>query len=185
MTKIYLVRHGQDEDNANGILNGHRRKPLTELGRKQANMIAEKLLDLKIYDICSSPLTRAMETAEIIAGILRFATVRMIMDLTERDFGVLTGRPLTDIPLLCNKIISFDGINYFLEADGAESYPDLYNRAKRVLDKIKLEYSHRNVVVVTHGDIGKMIRAVHQDLTWEQGLLQPHVDNCGIIELEF
>ena len=44
MMKIYLARHGQDKDNENGILNGHRDTALTELGLSQAKEIAEKNL---------------------------------------------------------------------------------------------------------------------------------------------
>lgn len=43
MLKIYLARHGQNEDNANGILNGHRDMPLTEVGIGQAHEVAEKI----------------------------------------------------------------------------------------------------------------------------------------------
>ena len=42
MLKIYLTRHGQDVDNANGILNGHRDQPLTELGVGQATAAGKK-----------------------------------------------------------------------------------------------------------------------------------------------
>lgn len=40
MTKIYITRHGQDRDNANNILNGHRDMPLTEIGMDQAGQLA-------------------------------------------------------------------------------------------------------------------------------------------------
>ena len=40
---IYVARHGQDQDNSNGILNGHRDEPLTELGRQQAKDVAIKM----------------------------------------------------------------------------------------------------------------------------------------------
>lgn len=43
MLNIYIVRHGQDEDNQNGILNGHRDMPLTELGKTQAQQLAQKI----------------------------------------------------------------------------------------------------------------------------------------------
>ncbi|MEK9201702.1 MAG: phosphoglycerate mutase family protein [Patescibacteria group bacterium] len=43
MSKIFLVRHGQDLDNATGILNGKRDTELTELGREQVRKVAEKL----------------------------------------------------------------------------------------------------------------------------------------------
>lgn len=70
--KIYIVRHGQDQDNANGLLNGHRDTALTEIGIEQANQIATKIQEANlVFDkIYSSPLQRAYRTAEII-GLCR------------------------------------------------------------------------------------------------------------------
>ena len=45
MLKIYLARHGQDQDNANGILNGQRDEPLTDIGINQAKQLAQKISD--------------------------------------------------------------------------------------------------------------------------------------------
>lgn len=66
MLKIYLVRHGQNKDNAEGILNGHRDEPLTEIGVAQAYEIADKVKSTGIvFDrVYASPLQRAYKTAE-------------------------------------------------------------------------------------------------------------------------
>ena len=85
MSKIYIVRHGQDEDNANGLLNGHRDKELTALGRQQAKVIAGKLKGDGIDVIYTSPLKRAYETAEIIAKELQIDQVIRDENLKERD----------------------------------------------------------------------------------------------------
>ena len=68
MLKIFLARHGQNEDNANGILNGHRDLPLTEIGIAQAHEVADKIKEagLSFDVVLSSPLSRALKTAEII-----------------------------------------------------------------------------------------------------------------------
>ena len=65
MLKIFLARHGQDEDNARGLLNGRRDEPLTDLGIIQANKLAQEIKDigLKFDVIYSSPLQRAFETS--------------------------------------------------------------------------------------------------------------------------
>ncbi len=71
MLKIYLARHGQNEDNANGILNGHRDLPLTKIGEAQAIEVAEKIKDAQlVFDhVLCSPLSRAKRTAEIVCEI--------------------------------------------------------------------------------------------------------------------
>ncbi|MFA5230620.1 MAG: phosphoglycerate mutase family protein, partial [Candidatus Paceibacterota bacterium] len=73
MLKIYLARHGQDQDNAMGILNGHRDNPLTDLGISQAHTMADKAKEKNLtFDVIySSPLQRTFQTASIIGETLR------------------------------------------------------------------------------------------------------------------
>ncbi len=183
MGKLFIVRHGQDEDNANGILNGRRNQPLTALGREQAKTVAEKLHSYKIDIIYSSPLKRAFETAQIIGAKLKMNDILIHEHLIEREFGILSGKPILDIPLFAKKILKTDRVNYFLEAQGAEKFPDLYKRAQKILYEIKEKHINENVLVVAHGDIGKMMRAVHHKWTWEEGLKKPYFENTGILEL--
>jgi broad specificity phosphatase PhoE len=183
MGKILIVRHGQDEDNANLILNGRRDKPLTDVGRKQAEKVAQKLKPLEINIIYSSPLLRAYQTAEIIAQKIGIKKIIKNTNLVERDFGVLTGRPLTDIPKFSKNILEIGKIKYFLDAKGAESFESVYQRAQKVLKEINSKHKNANILIVAHSDIGKMIRAVYRTWTWEKGLKMPYFDNAGVIEL--
>jgi broad specificity phosphatase PhoE len=183
MSKIILIRHGQDEDNHNKILNGHRDTKLTDLGREQARVVAEKLKDDNVEIILTSPLKRAVETANIISSELEILEVHTDELLKERDFGILTGKPLSDIPKLAKKVLPVNDVNYFIESDGAESFPNLYKRAQSFLDKVSREYSGKVVVAVTHGDMGKMIQAVYHNLTWEEGLRTPPFENTGVLHL--
>lgn len=183
MSKIFLVRHGQDTDNAAGILNGRRDTDLTELGREQAKKVAEKLRDNNVQIVYASPLKRAYETARIIATELGIDGVTADEHLIEREFGILTGKPVSDIPKYTDKILPTDRVNYFLEADGAEDFPTLLKRGKKILEEIKQRHPNENVLIVTHGDIGKMIRAAYHYWTWEQGLKKPYFDNTGVLEL--
>lgn len=183
MRKLFIVRHGQDEDNANLILNGRRNQPLTDLGRQQAKTVANKLKCYQIDIIYSSPLKRAFETAQIIAKELGIQDVVRNDDMIEREFGILTGKSITDIPKYASKILPTDRVNYFLKADGAEEFSTLYNRGGKVLKDINKKHPNENVLIVTHGDIGKMIRAVYYHWTWEEGLKKPYFDNTGVLEL--
>lgn len=184
MTKIFLVRHGQDEDNAKDILNGRRDTSLTELGRQQAKTVAEKLKDDDIEIIYSSPLKRAYETARIIASELGIDEVISDEHLIERDFGILTGKLLSDISKYSSKTLQTEGVLYFLEVEGAEDFPTLYQRGKKIIEEIVERHPNKNIVVVTHGDIGKMIRAAYHSWAWEDGLKTPYFTNTGILELK-
>jgi len=183
MPTIYLVRHGQNEDNVEHILNGHRDRPLTELGRQQARTVAAKLKHDGIQVIYASPLKRAFETATIIASELGLS-VQPDPELIERDFGVMTGRPITSVlDLPPENVLRTDRVDYFLEAEGAESFSTLYERGRRVLERIQATHPDEHVLLVAHGDIGKMIRAVYHGWTWEEGLKTPHFENTGVLEL--
>lgn len=184
MTKIFLVRHGQDEDNASGILNGRRDTPLTVLGREQAKIVAEKLKDNGIEVIYGSPLKRAHETARIIAQELGLDEVISDEHLMEREFGILTGKPVADIPKYSSKTLQTDRVLYFIEAERAENFPALYERGKKVIEEIVARHPDENVLIVTHGDIGKMIRAAYHAWSWEDGLKTPYFDNTGVLELK-
>jgi broad specificity phosphatase PhoE len=181
---LFLVRHGENEDNVEGILNGHRDRPLTERGREQARIVGEKLKGEDIQVAYSSPLSRALETAEIIAGIIGIAEVTTHPDLIERDFGVMTGRPIASIlDLPAEEVLRTDGVNYFLIAEGSEDFPTLIMRAGKILTVIRAEHPSENTLVVTHGDIGKMIRAAYHGWDWRTGLETPYFDNTGVLEL--
>ena len=186
MLKIYLARHGQDTDNIAGILNGRRDEPLTKKGTEQAHETADKIKEIGIsFDVVySSPLQRAFETAKIISETTNSPAPEKEPLLIERDFGVMTGQNISDVEKLCApNIIKAEVITYFLNPDGAETFPDLMVRGKLLLDKIKKEYQSGNILLVTHGDIGKMIYAQYYHLDWKQVLTQFHFGNCDLLLL--
>jgi broad specificity phosphatase PhoE len=183
MGNIFVVRHGQDVDNAALILNGHRDKPLTDLGRKQAQIVGEKLIEHNIQVVYSSPLKRAFQTAQIIARKLGIKNVVKYPNLIERDYGILTGKPLSDIPKFATEILKTDRIDYFLNAKDAEDFPTAYNRAKNTLEDIKAKNPNQNVLIVTHSDMAKMLRAAYHNWDWVDGLKTPFIENTGILEL--
>ena len=180
---IILMRHGQDRDNARGILNGHRDLDLTELGRSQVQLIAEQLRDVSLDVIVTSPLKRAYASAEIVANHLNCVQLVVNNDLIERDFGCLTGKPIAEIPYYASTILTVDGINYFLDAPGAESFPALLNRVRGVLQSLQATYPDQNLLLVTHGDSIKMLRAAYYGWDWEKGLKTPNPDNAGLVRL--
>lgn len=181
--KIFLIRHGEDKDNAASILNGRRDESLTEKGLQQAQVVAQKLKEYNIDCIYTSPLLRAHQTAQIISDIIGIEQIITDQLLIERDFGILTGRPVPDIPVYTDKIINFDGVNYFLEVEGAESFSVLYGRAQKFLLEAQSDRANKIILIVSHGDIGKMIRGAHYGWGWERSLKTPYFHNTDIIEL--
>lgn len=108
MLKIYLARHGQDKDNAAGVLNGRRDEPLTELGREQARTLAREIKDAHLtFDaVYTSPLQRAEVTARTVTDALGITSPVVMPNLIERDFGVMTGKPVKVLPRSARRISS-------------------------------------------------------------------------------
>ncbi|MDE2019460.1 MAG: histidine phosphatase family protein [Patescibacteria group bacterium] len=186
MLKIYLARHGQDKDNASGILNGYRDEPLTELGLEQAKTLAKEIVAAGLHfdAVYSSPLRRAYTTAETITDALGIAKPVVMQDLIERDFGIMTGKATKDITKLCAPdILQADPITYFLSPEGAETFQDLIERGKRVIKEIQEKYKDGNVLLVAHGDFGKMIYAAYYNLDWKSVLLMFHFGNSELLLL--
>jgi broad specificity phosphatase PhoE len=187
MLRIYVARHGQNEDNANGILNGHRDEPLTELGISQAHELADGILKAGLtFDATyASPLFRAYKTGEIICETLDIAPPVVLDSIIERDFGVMSGKKASDIERLCAPdIIKTDTITYFLSPEGAETFPTLLERAARALDQIKSEHPDGSVLLATHGDLGKMLYTSFYGFRWQDILTQFHFGNCELLLLE-
>lgn len=186
MLKIYLARHGQNVDNANGILNGRRDKPLTEKGIEQAHEVANKIKDNKLHFdfIYTSPLKRASKTAEVISKTINGPNPVKMTELIERDFGVMTGEEQSRVEELCAPdIVKAEVITYFLNPKGAETFPDLVKRAKKLLSKVQNKHKDENILLVTHGDFGKMLYAAYYNLHWKEVLEMFHFGNSEILLL--
>jgi broad specificity phosphatase PhoE len=186
MLKIYIARHGQNEDNANGILNGHRDKPLTHVGRNQAHELADgiKSAGITFDKVYTSPLSRANETASIICNTLMMEEPEIFDLLIERDFGIMTGKPAEDIERLCAPdIIKGEVVTYFLSPEGAETFPDLLERASVALEYIQAMNAEGSILLATHGDFGKMLYAAYYRLSWQEMLTKFHFGNCELLLL--
>jgi len=183
---IYLARHGQNEDNKNGILGGHRDLPLTVLGEEQAKQAARNICDfgLQFAAVYCSPLVRARQTAAILCAEAGLPASIEEPLLIERDFGVMTGRPVSSIKEFCfPDIIETDTGVYFLSPEGAETFPELKNRAQQLLTTLVQKHCSDNILLVTHGDIGKMIYAAYYDLPWQEVLTKFYFGNSEILHL--
>ncbi len=146
-----LLRHGQTDWNIDFRLQGITDIPLNQTGLMQAQEAA-KLINAADWDfIVSSPLSRARETAEIVAKALGISEVSQELLLLERSFGDAEGMIYeewkTNFP---------DGI-----PPGGETLDELRLRAVELLDKILTVYRGTRVLTVSHGAlIRKLVRVV-------------------------
>lgn len=187
MLTLYLARHGQDLDNAAGILNGRRDQPLTAIGLAQAGELAQKIkvAGIRFDKVYSSPLSRACETAKTITSTLDLAPPEILELLIERDFGIMTGLPASEIKLRCAPdLLETDTITYFLSPEGAETFPQLLERAVRLLEFIRNNHQEQTLLLVTHGDFGKMLYAAFYGLAWQEVLSSFHFGNSELLWLK-
>lgn len=145
--KIFLVRHGQTEANANHLFNGRNEKDLNETGVSQAQLLVPEVESLPIDVVISSPLKRTIHTAEI----LNTQNLELVTDdrLIERDFKDLTLQPTN---LIKDKSILYN-LGSYDEIEGIESFQSIYDRVESFINDIKTQYKDKNVLVITHGDI--------------------------------
>ena len=91
---IYIIRHGQTELNISNALQGRSNHPLNETGIRQAMEAAERLKGIPFAAVYSSPLIRAVRTAEIIVP-----TLKPVIDerLIEMEYGPYEGKSLREL----------------------------------------------------------------------------------------
>jgi probable phosphoglycerate mutase len=186
MPTLYLARHGQDGDNAAGILNGRRDMPLTAIGVYQADQLAQKIrgAGIRFDRAYCSPLQRAYQTATIVTTALEVDLPEKLDLLTERDFGVMSGKPAKEIEALCAPdILKTETITYFLSPEGAETFPELLGRAQKLLDMLRAGHRDETLLLVTHGDFGKMLYAAFYGLEWQEVLMLFHFGNSELLLL--
>ena len=180
---LILVRHGETKDNAHDILIGHNDSPLTTSGKKITKKVAKDLKKEKIDCLYCSPLGRAIETAQIILKDLDCLSLNIEPFLIERDFGVLNGKHKDEMFRYTSKIFKTDGVDYFLEAENSETFPQLLKRAHKLIENMEEKHPFETILLVTHGDIGKMIQAAYYGWDWQKGLEAPYFAHDTILKL--
>lgn len=99
---LYIFRHGQTEDNANFIFSGWRDPDLTEKGKEDALILAEKIKDKKIQMLIASPQKRAIDTMRIAMSKNKYAkNLEIIQDprIKERSYGIYQGKSKLEVYL--------------------------------------------------------------------------------------
>ena len=145
-TRILLVRHGQSSWNASGRWQGQADPPLTELGRRQAFEAARAIG--AVDAVWASDLTRAVETATIVADSVGVGPVVVDPDLRERDAGAFSGLTRDEIEQ------RFPGyLADHRRPPGWEPDDLLLARAVAAVRRIAAAVPGGDVVVITHGGL--------------------------------
>ncbi|RDV10280.1 histidine phosphatase family protein [Arthrobacter sp. RT-1] len=158
LTTFALVRHGQTDWNAERRLQGSTDIPLNDVGRGQARDAVAVLAPYEWDAIVSSPLSRAAETADLIAEGLGLEVVRRVPELTERSFGPAEGMQAGP---------ELDALRVPGGFQGAESEDEAAERGLGALEALAEEFRGQRLLVVTHGTLLRvsLSRAIGRTLT--------------------
>jgi len=156
MTEIILARHGETDWNVKEVFRGRADIMLEETGLKQAEALAQYLQDTAIEAIYSSPLSRALQTAEAIACYHRMAvmTVPSLIDIDYGEWQGLSPHQVKDRyrTLYARWLKSPRWVKF----PGGESLSDVKKRAMRMVNQMVKAHSG-TVVLVSHRVVNKVL----------------------------
>lgn len=177
MSQIYIIRHGQTDLNKKRVLQGRVDEPLNADGIRQAKAAAARLesLGVTIDQVWSSPLGRARDTAQIVAG--DNVPIRTDDRLLEMDYGPYEGADLTSPP---PEIITFfsDFVNQ-PAPEGMEALQDVVQRLGSFLEELREDPPEGNILLSTHAIA---MKGALEYLTPESGgsYWGKYIKNCDI-----
>ena len=153
--KITFARHGQSLANTLHIISNHNLShPLTEVGRQQAESLSQKLGEIQFERIYTSPVPRAVETAQILSGALKLP-VTIEPALREYDCGELEGRGDPQAWKIHQQFVSdwFNGLHRNECPPGGETFHDIQKRMRAFLGNLSEEFGKTNahILCVSHG----------------------------------
>lgn len=146
---VLLIRHGQTDWNVTKRSQGHLDIPLNEAGRRQSRLLAQRLASWPISAVYSSDLSRASETADMIARQLRLKPI-LDSDFRERNGGIFQGYTMEELQRRHPQ-----ALQAFLDSGhppaGAESNLTLARRAAPALERIVAAHPGETITLITHG----------------------------------
>jgi len=156
MTEIILARHGETKWNVEEVFRGRIDVGLNENGVRQAELLAEYLSGLKIYGVYSSPLKRALRTAEIIARYHKLK-VKAAPGLIDFDFGKWQGLPHQEVKRKHKELYArWRESPQLVQMPDGETLSEVRERALTVVDEVVAKHRGR-VVLVSHRVVNKVL----------------------------
>ena len=153
MIQLYIVRHGETEENAAGILQGHIEGHLSERGITQAHQLKEEIAqEIHPARIISSDLKRTIDTANILNEAFHLPIETSPL-LRERDWGEYTGRKIVGLPKGAFP-------------PSVETIAHMMERSGRFLEQLAKEGKSlplaKSVLIISHGVFSRCLQAAAQ-----------------------
>lgn len=191
-TIIYLTRHGETEWNIEKRLQGRGDSPLTENGIQRAKELRDRIKNIDIDVIYSSPIKRALNTANILRGN---KNIDIVTDdsLMEMCFGDYEGKK---IDIVQEENPSWD-INLIMQgnveicAPNGENLKEVRERISKLMNKIIAENIGKSILIVTHGITLKALmyyfkdKDVNSEVMGQATLTKINIDEKNNFYIEF
>ncbi len=174
---LYYLRHGETDWNAKNVMQGRIDIPLNEKGREEARKAKETLDRIPLALVIVSPLLRTQETAAI---LLKGRNVETRLDerILEQYFGDYEGLSREE------KVYAEQKKKHFCRYPNGEGFLDCVYRVYSLLHELEDTMGDRNVLLVAHGGISRIVHSYFFDMEDEE--FETHfMPNCGIVRYEW
>ena len=177
---IYIIRHGETELNRRFVLQGRSDAPLNDLGVAQAREAGQALRErgIRFDAVYSSPLRRAIRTAELVSGLTPVIDDRLI----EMDYGPYEGQDLRKLPP--ELLHFFSDFVRHPAPDGMEPLASVTARLGALLEELRRDPPSGNVLLSTHAIA---MKGALEYLTPDAGgaWWSKHIGNCAVYITDF
>lgn len=184
MLTLYVTRHGETEWNLQRRMQGWMDSALTPKGTRDAASLGQRLKNVEFKAIYSSSSKRTLRTAELIRGD---RDIPMIPDddLREIHLGEWEGKIASEIEIEDSEEYgSFWKTPHQYKPKSGESFYEVHDRVKAVLDRIIAGNTDGNVLIVTHAVVVKIIMSYFKGLSLETLWEPPFVHGTSLCVIE-
>jgi probable phosphoglycerate mutase len=175
--RLIFTRHGETEENAQGIIQGHLPGRLSHIGKTQAEQLARRLKEEHIDCIYSSDLARSVDTAREIAKYHPETPIEFVKELRERNYGSLQGMRKSEIDYArWKRELHVLGVSH----EGGETLEEVHTRLSSFLEKTAQRHRNHTVLYVGHGGMGRILTALILHRSFEELQRIPRIENASI-----
>lgn len=180
--KLYIIRHGQTDWNAKGMIQGRQNVPLNQEGRHQAECLARGMSSRPVTVIFSSPQQRALDTARAIAKE-RNTEIQVLPQLEEIYYGDWEGKTASQIPESERELFEAWWRHPVTVAPPhGETLAQVDERCRQAWESIKAHMNGDGAVVAHGGTLAHLIMLL---LKGQEDAREIVVDNASITTLEY
>lgn len=180
MFELLLARHGQTDWNVERRVMGAKPIPLSTTGKAQARLLAKGLKDIPIHAVYSSPIRRAIQTAQPILKGRDSVSLFEEPGLTEIDYGDWVGRPFAEIPELNDYFQRPSSV----KIPNGETLEAVRKRAASAVERMRERHKDQRILAISHADVIKFILIHYLGMVLDD-LQKFRIDNASVSVLHF